>query len=298
MLTILHASDLHFGRHFSPDAAEAFRDTLENLSPDLLVFSGDFTQRAKVREYQEARTFLGSLPPLPKVVVPGNHDVPLYRIWERAFAPLRNYREFIARDVDTVTRIPGATIVALNSTAPLQAIVNGRVRARQLLFAAESFKQAPDGDLRVVVLHHHLVSAPDYESDQVLPGYQRCLDAFSRMEVDLILGGHLHRAFVANSLDARPSPEGTKGIVVAHTGTTTSLRGRAREKNKNTFNLVLADGETVAITHYQLLPGGGRFVPVGTHLFPRGAAGGFREDPARGLLQDRLGGTIQGAAFS
>ena len=118
-------------------------------------------------------------------------------------------------------------------------------------------------------MHHHLAPAPDYESDQVLPGYQRCLDAFSKMGVDLILGGHLHRSYVANSLDVRPGEEGGHGIVIAHSGTTTSRRGRARERNKNSFNLIGIARDHMVITHHMYADGEGGFVPVRRHTFPR-----------------------------
>jgi 3',5'-cyclic AMP phosphodiesterase CpdA len=284
MLTILHASDLHFGKPFDAGVSGVFQRTVRDLSPNLLVLSGDFTQRAKIREYREAREFLRALPDLPIVVTPGNHDVPLYRVWERLFAPLRNYREFISPELDTVTAIPGVTAVSLNSTAPLQGIVNGRLRDRQLLFAADAFREAPDGDLRLVVLHHHLAPAPDYESDQLLPGFQRCLGAFSKMKVDLILGGHLHRAFIANSLDTFPGEDGRHGIVIAHSGTTTSRRGRARELNKNSFNLIGVAGDHMVITHYLYLDEEGAFLPVGAHAFPRGPRGFLRPDPIREWL--------------
>jgi len=269
MLTILHGSDLHFGKPFDDRVAEAFQETVREHSPDLLVLSGDFTQRAKIGEYQKAREYLRKLPDLPLVVTPGNHDVPLYRVWERVFAPLRNYREFISSELDTVTKLDGAVAVSLNSTAPLRAIVNGNLRDHQLLFAANAFRDVPEEHLRVVVLHHHLAPAPDYESDQVLSGFQRCLDAFEKMRVDLILGGHLHRAYVANSLDARSGKDGRHGIVIAHSGTTTSRRGRARERNKNSFNLIGITGDQMVITHHMYVEEGGGFVPVGSHTFPR-----------------------------
>ena len=269
MLNILHGSDLHFGKPFDARVAEVFRETIFRLSPDLLVLSGDFTQRAKVEEFQEAQEFLGRLPNLPLVVTPGNHDVPLYRVWERMFAPLRNYREFISSDLDTVTSVDGATVVSLNSTAPFRAIVNGRLQDRQLLFAARALENVPDEDLRVVVLHHHLAPAPDYESDQVLPGFQACLDAFGKMRVDLILGGHLHRAYIANSLDSFPQENGRPGIVIAHSGTTTSRRGRARERNKNSFNLIGITRDRLVITQYLFVTEESGFEPIGKHAFPR-----------------------------
>ncbi len=281
MLTILHGSDLHFGKAFDAEVADSFQRAIREISPDLLVLSGDFTQRAKIREYQVARGFIRALPDLPTVVTPGNHDVPLYRVWERLFAPLRNYREFISPELDTVRAVSGATVVSLNTTAPLQAIVNGRLGDRQLLFAADAFQDVSEGDLRVVVLHHHLAPAPDYCSDQVLPGFQRCLDAFSKMKVDLILGGHLHRAYIANSLDAYQTEDGRHGIVIAHSGTTTSRRGRARERNKNSFNLIGITEEHMLITPHLYLDEKGVFVPVGSHAFPRRTQGFLKTDPVR-----------------
>ncbi len=269
MPTIVHGSDLHFGKPFRPEAAGAFRRAVDDLGPDLLVLSGDLTQRAKVREYEEARAFLRDLPDVPVVVTPGNHDVPLYRVWERILAPLRNYRRYVHHELDTVTRVAGATVVSLNSTAPFRAIVNGRIRDRQLRFAADAFRNAPDGDARILVAHHHLAPAPDYESDQLLPGYQRCLDAFVEMEVDLILGGHLHRWFVANSLDVRRGADGEGGIVIAHSGTTTSWRGRARERLGNSFNLVRVAAEHLEITRHMYVEEMNGFAPFSSHVFPR-----------------------------
>lgn len=271
MVTVLHASDLHFGKPFDAEVAGVLRETIQAFSPDVLVFSGDFTQRAKIREFQEARDFLKSLPDLPTVVTPGNHDVPLYRVGERLLAPRRNYLAHISSALDSTTRVRGATFVSLDSTAPRRAIVNGHLHDRQLRFAAEAFGRAPDGDARVVVLHHHLAPAPDFESDQVLSGYQRVLRAFEAMGVDLILGGHLHRAYVADSRDAWPGGANGRRMIIAHSGTTTSTRGRARERNKNSFNLIgIAEGE-IEITHFQFNGNRCTFDPVRAHRFPRGS---------------------------
>jgi 3',5'-cyclic AMP phosphodiesterase CpdA len=268
-LTLLHASDIHFGKHFDPEAADAFLGFLRALAPDLLVISGDFTQRAKVKEYEEASAFLGNLRPIPVVVTPGNHDVPLYRIWERLFAPHRNYRAHISRELDTVTHVPGAVVVSLDSTAPLTAIVNGRIRDSQLLFAARAFEGAEAKDLRVLVAHHNLARAPDYEPEQVLPGHRRCLAAFSRMGVDLILGGHLHRSYLASSLDVFPQPAGAPAMAIVHTGTTTSRRGRARERGQNSLNLIRVSNHEIRIAPHHLDRGSGAFRPSGSYSLPR-----------------------------
>lgn len=282
MLTIVHGSDLHFGKPFHPEAAQAFHRAVTGLGPDLLVLSGDFTQRAKVQEYEAAREFLRSFAHLPLVVTPGNHDVPLYRVWERLLNPLRNYREHISEELDTVTRVSGATVVALNSTAPHRAIVNGRIRDRQLRFASQAFRDTPEGDARIVVTHHHLAPAPDYESDQVMPGFRRCLDAFTEMKVDLILGGHLHRGYIGSSLDVYPGEDLEYGIVIAHSGTTSSRRGRARERLKNTFNLVRVGVEHLEITHHMYFEDMDGFVPFSSHVFPRREMRFLRTGPLLG----------------
>ncbi|MFC1791890.1 metallophosphoesterase family protein [Gemmatimonadota bacterium] len=270
MLTILHGSDLHFGKHFDPEAARAFRQAVDAQAPDLLVLSGDFTQRAKVREYREARAFLDDLPALPLVMTPGNHDVPLYRFWERVLAPRKNYLAFISPELDTVLRIPGATVVALDSTAPLRAIVNGRLLDRQLQFAARAFREGPEADLKVLVTHHNLAPAPDQGPVQFLPGYQECLRAFAEMGVELILGGHLHRAFSASSLDW---VDGGEELVMAYSGTTASGRGRARERGKNSFNVIRVNPHLLEVTHFLRTPGEDVFSPFGTRSFPRRAEG-------------------------
>lgn len=279
MLTILHCSDLHFGKPFDAQVGEAFLEAAHGTEADLIVVSGDLTQRAKVREYQAVRAYLDRFPDAPLVVTPGNHDVPLYRVIERLFDPYRNYREWISEELDTVTRVPGAVVVALNSAAPRRAIVNGRIREAQLDFAAHAFEAGAPGEARVVVAHHHFAPAPDYEGDRALPRAREILDAFEAMGVDLILGGHLHRAYIGNSLDVYPGLDRSRGIIIAQSGTTTSRRGRAREQMKNSYNVIRVRDRHVEITHYMHFADLKGFAPFSTHAFPRGEPSYFREDP-------------------
>ncbi len=273
--TILHVSDLHFGPYYLPPVGEAMLALAGNLSPDYIVASGDFTQRAKLSEFEAARDFLDSLPNVPTVVTPGNHDVPLYRLWERITNPYANYREAINEELDTVTQGDRVSIVALDSTAPLRAITNGRIDPTQLDFAERSFAAAKPGALRVVVAHHHFAPAPDYERTEIMPGAKRSLDRFERMDVDLVLGGHLHRAYIGNSLDIYPGPDRKHGIIIAQSGTTTSRRGRAREHEKNSFNLITVSETDIRLTHWMFFSDLGTFAPVSEHLFPRRPLGHF-----------------------
>lgn len=279
MTTLVHGSDLHFGKPHDPEVADAFLAAVRAASPDLIVLSGDFTQRAKVQEYREARAWLDELPDVPLVVTPGNHDVPLYRVCERLTAPYRNYRRYIRDELDSVTRVPGMTVVALNSTAPRRAIVNGRLDGDQLGFARRAFGEAPGGDLRVLVAHHHLAPAPDYEGDRPLPHARSVLDALGEMDVDLVLGGHLHRAYIGNSLDVYPGKERDRGIVIVQSGTTTSRRGRAREEAKNSFNVIRVKDDRLQVTHYMHFRERGGFAPLSAHSFPRSPDRWFERDP-------------------
>ena len=274
MITLVHASDVHFGEPHRPEVAEAFVEAARAEAPHVLVVSGDLTQRAKVHEYEAAAAYLerlrglGGAHPLPLVVTPGNHDVALYRVWERLFHPFRNYREYISQDLDTVTRVPGMTLVAMNTAAPRRAIVNGRLDRGQLDFARRAFGESPEEDVKVVVIHHHLAPAPDYEGDTPLPGARKILEALKEMGVELVLGGHLHRAYIVNSLDVYPGADREHGVVSVHSGTTTSGRGRARERLKNSFNVLRVAPEHLDITHH-LYDAGKGFHPVSRHLFPR-----------------------------
>lgn len=286
MLTLMHISDLHFGRFHLPAVAEAVLHSAQALRPDVIVASGDFTQRAKPREFAAAREFLDRLPAVPHVVCPGNHDVPLYRFWERLLTPHELYLEHISPRLNDVLRLPQAWIVSLDSTAPLTAISNGRIRRWQLDFAAQAFAGAPDDVVRIVVAHHHFAPAPDYEHSSVMPRSRRALDAFAEQKVELILGGHLHRAYIGNSLDVYPGKHRTHGIVIVQSGTTTSRRGRAREREKNSFNWIRVTEDSIRITHYMYFDDAGGFAPVSRHIFPRASRQYFAEPPGSAAKSD------------
>ena len=271
-MNLLQISDLHFGPYYVPAVGEALLEIAGELESDVIIASGDFTQRAKREQFAEARAFLDRLPRVPTVVIPGNHDVPLYRVFERLFAPYALYSEYISKDLNSVYRHEEAVIVALNSTHPLRAIVNGRIRRWQLEFVKQAFENAPVGAARIVVAHHHFAPAPDYEGGQVMPEAKRAIDCFSELNVDMIFGGHMHRAYIGNSLDVYPGPERDHGIIIVQSGTTTSRRGRAREREKNSFNHVRITDAAIRVTHYMYFSDLSGFAPVSRHLFPRSTA--------------------------
>jgi len=269
MLHLLHCSDLHFGPPYLPDVGEAVQRLAAELKLEAIVVSGDFTQRAKPEQFLEARQFLDRLPDVPKIVVPGNHDVPLYRVAERLSDPLKHYRAMIEDRLNYAVEVDGAVFAALDSTAPRSSISNGRIHAEQLEFCEQVFSGLPDETLKVVVAHHHFAPAPDYERDSTMPKAKRAIDKFVDLDVDMILGGHLHRAYIGNTLDLYAGRHRDRGIIIVQSGTTTSHRGRGREREKNSLNVIRVDTRMIQITHYIYFHEYQQFEPVSRHSFPR-----------------------------
>jgi 3',5'-cyclic AMP phosphodiesterase CpdA len=258
-LKILHASDLQVGKPFQPRAAEAFRRLAFEVEPHLIVVSGDLTQRAKQREFRAAWEFMKRLPTVPLVVTLGNHDVPLYRVWERVLLPYWHSSREIPRDRDSVARAAGAMIIGLNSASPLRTIVNGRISNGQLSFARKNFEASDPGGVRVLVIHHPLISPPGGEGGAPVPGAKRILKQIEAMEVDLVLGGHMHMTHIASSRDLIPG-EGS-GVPLITAGTTTSRRGRGTETQRNSTNVVEVLDDRINVTPHFFESRGTAFEP-------------------------------------
>src|ERR1051325_5294938 len=145
--TLAHLSDLHFGR-VEPAVLEALRRRLRALAPDVVAVSGDLTQRARARQFREARAFLDSLP-RPQVVVPGNHDVPLYNVFARFVAPLAGYRRVIGEDVEPGFVDDEIAVLGIN-TARSFVLKGGRVSESQLARLREALGRLEGARTRIV----------------------------------------------------------------------------------------------------------------------------------------------------
>lgn len=268
-MLILQGSDIQYGAPYRPDVGEAFCSFAHELDPDLVVVAGDLTQRAKASEYRAVRAFLDALPDKPVVVTPGNHDVPLYRIWERLFAPYRNWKRYIAPELDSVTSTRLATVVALNSSAPRRAIVAGHVSTEQVAYARKAFATAPSDHFRILVVHHHFIATEDRLGGTPLSNAAELLQDFEEMGVDLILGGHVHQTHLTTSRDLVPGPADEPGIALVACGTTASSRGRGPEAGHNTLNVVRLDERSVMVTPYRFDEDSRAFVAQGKQEFLR-----------------------------
>src|SRR4051812_20149867 len=152
MRTIVHLSDLHFGRIDARILAPLIRAVAE-VSPDLIAVSGDFTQRARRRQFAEARAFLDALP-FRQLLVPGNHDVPLYNVAARFVAPLASYRRYIADEVEPSFIDEEIAVVGLNTARSLVARGGGRLSDVQVQRAVNRLKGLPAHLIKIIVTHH------------------------------------------------------------------------------------------------------------------------------------------------
>jgi len=230
MTLIAHISDLHFGR-IDQTVADALALALLAAQPEILVVSGDLTQRARTEEFVAAKAFLDGLP-FAKLVVPGNHDVPLYNLFKRAFLPLSRYRRYIQADTDPFLAVPNLAIAGINTARSLK-VKGGRINCDQLEDVARRFAGLPESTARIVVTHHPFEGAMPQDDDGIVGRADRAMNAFSRSQVDLILSGHLHLNRIGLSA-VRYKIEGYSALLL-QAGTAISSR---RREEANSFNLI------------------------------------------------------------
>ena len=261
MRTLVHLSDLHFGR--TDDALlEPLRAAVEEAKPDVVVVSGDLTQRAKTVEFAQARDFLARLP-RPQLVVPGNHDVPLYRVWERFLSPLGKYRRFITPDLEPFFGDDEIAVVGVN-TARALSFKDGRINHGQMAAIHRRFDPLGDKVLKVVVTHHPF-DLPDQTGDVDLVGRARAaMQVFSSCGVDLLLAGHFHTS-EAGSTAARHRLTGYSALDV-QAGTATSTRGRGEQ---NSFNVLRLQSEEIVVERMTWDAGRAAFALHGSERFIR-----------------------------
>jgi len=259
MRTLVHLSDLHFGR-IDPALLQPLIDQVARIAPDLVVVSGDLTQRARSAQFQQARAFLDALS-APRLVVPGNHDVPLFNLWARMFHPLEKYRRYISDDLEPCFADDEIVVLGLNSARSLT-IKNGRINTRQLEYVRSRLLRLPPDRTRVVVTHHPLDVPLDRGAKELVGRARLAMETFAACGVELLLAGHLHWGDVGNTA-ARYSIPGHSALVV-HAGTATSTRVRGQA---NSFNVIRIDRPSISIECCSWNASAGAFEPGAAQRF-------------------------------
>ena len=268
MRTLVHLSDLHFGRVL-PEVLAPLRQAVEAAKPHLVVVSGDLTQRARRSQFRDARDFLDSLPK-PQLVVPGNHDVPLYNVFRRFLTPLAAYRDIVSPDLEPHFIDPEIAVVGVN-TARSFVFKGGRINHDQVARIREKLCGLPQAVTKIVVTHHPF-DAPDHggEQDQIVGRARMALERLAHCGADLLLSGHLHETHVSHTAQRYPIA-GVSALVV-QAGTATSSRTR---ESPNSFNVLRIEPARIEVESHVFLDGS--FRPAAVQAFRHDGQGWHTE---------------------
>lgn len=242
MPRLIHLSDLHFGAH-DPRLVAAVEARIDAERPDLVIISGDFTQRARTGQFEEACRFLTRLREAGHEVlgVPGNHDIPLYDVLRRFLSPLTRYQRYIDETLCPYHELDGAVVLGINTARSLT-FSDGRISHEQMDFIRRTFERARDVP-RILVTHHPLFALPvGEELAKPVGRAELALQAIAEAGVDLLLAGHNHRSssHSARDLATRAGP-----ALVIQAGTATSVRLRDEAQSFNRIDLA---GNRVTLT--------------------------------------------------
>ena len=169
---------------------------LNNLdpAPDLVIGTGDLTNRGALEEYRALRDLLAPLDS-PIYLIPGNHDsAPRLREVFADHAYLASNDHFLCYVVD---RYP-LRLIGFDSTLP--DAHNGAVCSKRLAWLRSRLKEAPERPT-LLFMHHPPIKTGIWWMDGIgiLEGVRELRNLLStHPQVQRIACGHLHRAIQAN----------------------------------------------------------------------------------------------------
>ena len=265
MKTLVHLSDLHFGR-VDEALLDPLVESVRAVAPDVVVVSGDLTQRARPSQFRAAAAFLARLP-VPQVVVPGNHDVPLYNVLARFFSPLGRFRRYVQPDL-TPSHIDAEIAVLGVNTARSLVVKNGRINEEQVAALRTGFSSLAPGIVKVVVTHHPFDLAGDVADRELVGRAKMAMRVFAECGVDLLLSGHFHVSHSDDSGD-RYALAGYEALAVS-AGTATSTRGRGEA---NSFNVIALAKDRIVVERREWREASGKFEVAQREVFLRQARG-------------------------
>ena len=269
MSLVLQVSDPHFGTE-RPEVVVALERLCARLRPDLLLMSGDITQRARRSQFERARAFVDRLAVPATLIIPGNHDIPLFNLPQRLLAPYRNFRR--AFGAELAPQFENADLLALGvNTTRWWRHADGEVSAAQVQAVAQRLqrsRQQRPAQWRLVVVHQPVAVTRPQDRHNLLHGHEQALRAWSAAGADMVLGGHIHLPYVLalhRQMAGLPNP-----IWAVQAGTAVSHRVRAEAGNS--VNVVRADAgagplaaRRCSVERWDHDPGRDDFEPVALH---------------------------------
>ena len=238
MKKIIHISDLHFGTQ-NNTLAEILVYDIEHYKPDLVVVSGDLTQRAKSSQYEEAADFLSRLK-CPYIAVPGNHDISLWNIFRRFFKPLKRFKTHVSDEEFPTYLDDEMTIVGINSARSLT-IMGGRISERQIEYLKKYFCGVSDSKFKAIVIHHNLIPSNNMNSHKIVGRSRKFISEIKDCKIDMIFSGHIHQYYSGN---IKSFYQDSDSIILVQAGTAVSSRIR---KDGNSYNRIEIGDEIYVI---------------------------------------------------
>ena len=242
MRTLVHLSDLHFGK-VDANLLDPLRELVHKIAPDVVVVSGDLTQRAKSEQFEEAKAWLDTLPG-PQIIVPGNHDISLYNVFRRFLQPLTRYKRYITDDLDPIYIDDEIAVLGVNTARSLT-FKDGRVNKEQVTTIKEQLSGLAPHITRIIVTHHPFDLPETDDHDDLVDRAPMAMKAFADCGVDLLLSGHMHTSRAGNTSDRHKIDD--YAALVVQAGTATSTRGRGEV---NSFNVVRVEHERIEVDRY------------------------------------------------
>jgi 3',5'-cyclic AMP phosphodiesterase CpdA len=234
MRALVHISDLHFPL-VDQRTMSALARTINTIAPHLVVISGDLTQRARRGQFLKAAAFLKTLQP-PILVVPGNHDVPMFNIPSRLLTPFAGYRKYIREELEPVFSDEEMMVVGLNSVRTVLFSDEGRLNVGQADRGAAKLSQAAPGVIKIIVTHHPFDVPESAPEDKMIGRSRMAMERLAHVGTDIFLAGHLHISHVGGTA-TRYNIAGHSALLVQAGTMSTRERGEP-----NSFNVIRIEG--------------------------------------------------------
>lgn len=223
MSVVLQVSDPHFGTE-RPMALAALERFCTELRPDLLLITGDITQRARPAEFSRAKAFVDRLAVPARLVIPGNHDIPLYAVASRLLQPYRRYERAFGVAQDGEFETDDLLVISLNTTRRYRH-KHGEVSDAQIERTAQRLSRATSAQLRLVAVHQPVAVTKEADLVNLLRGHAKAVRRWSEAGADAVVGGHIHLPYVLPLHERRHDLPRPIWAVQAGTALSTRVRG-------------------------------------------------------------------------
>lgn len=212
---LVHISDLHCGPKFKEEMLLEAIDEINELTPEVVIVTGDLTEDGLIEEFREAKRYLALIKCKHLIVGSGNHDARTtgYLLFPKFFG-----------NPSSLTQVDDVSIIMLNSSRPDRD--DGEIGYNQGLWMKSQLENCVNS-FKIVALHHHLIPVPDTGMERnMVSDAGDFLWTLTKHNVNLVLCGHRHRPWLW-----------TLGkLMIIHAGTVST--NRFRGFYQNTYNII------------------------------------------------------------